>query len=76
MKGGEMLVLEGNNRRGDSQYISSWASGASSLFKVCLYGVSPEAGALNIFRMSFRNVGSSQAYGIALLEIRNIPLEQ
>ena len=74
MYSARMLVLEGSDRRGDSQYIASWPSGVKSVFKVYLSDVSPDATAVNVLRMSFRQVSQGAVYGIALLEIRNIPL--
>lgn len=75
MYNADLLVLEGSDRRGDSQYIASWPNGITSVFKVYISGVSPDADAISILRLCFRQVSRGAVYGIALLEMRNIPLE-
>jgi hypothetical protein len=70
----DLCVLEGDDRRFDSQYIAPWPSGVTTTFVVIVMGVSEDATALDYLSLSMRCVSRTQIYGIAYLQIKNIPL--
>jgi len=70
----DLCVLEGNDRRFDSQYIAPWPSGITTTFDVIVMGVPEEATSLDYLSLSMRCVSRTQIYGIAFLKIMNIPL--
>lgn len=70
----DLCVLEGNDRRFDSQYIAPWPSGITTTFDVIVMGVPEEATSLDYLTLSMRNVSRTQIYGIAFLKLMNMPL--
>lgn len=69
-----LCVLEGDDRRFDSQYIAPWPSGVTTTFVVIIMGVPVEATSLDYLTLSMRCVSRTQIYGIAFLSISNIPI--
>lgn len=43
--------------------------------RVTIKGMSPDAGFLQLLSMTFRGMNKDEGYGIALLKVRNIPIE-